>query len=217
MRELASQVRPSPPQRAQRSKASPMLKACREKAPGHVPDSEKVYYLNKERAARALVSLSLSWAPHAGIAMGLPPHCSEAKEVAAIKAQEWASVEARTLWQAKAAWESWASFALARGHTDAGAAQASLITLWMNSRRTSSGAQSLHRGLHWVVLHAAAPARLTKAMKPMAPRCKRLATKKQAAVAEPAMIQQLEREIVASKSITGRHPPCVRRISWPQE
>ena len=101
MRELASQVRPSPPERAKRSKACPKLKACREKAPGHVPDSEKVYYLNKERAAKALAALSLSWAPHAGIAMGLPPHCSEAKEVAAIKAQEWASVEARTLWQAK--------------------------------------------------------------------------------------------------------------------
>ena len=87
MRELASQVIPTPAQRAQRSKASPKLKACREKAPGHVPDSEKAYYLNKERAAKALAVLSLSWAPHAGIAMGLPPHCPEAKEVAAIKAQ----------------------------------------------------------------------------------------------------------------------------------
>ena len=87
MRELASQVRPPPPVQAKRIKACPKLKTCREKAPGHVPDSDKLYYQKKDRAAKALAALSLSWAPHAGIAMGLHPHCSEAKEVAAIKAQ----------------------------------------------------------------------------------------------------------------------------------
>ena len=118
-------------------------KTCREKAPGHVPDSEKVYYQKKERVAKALAALSLSWAPHAGVAMGLHPQCPDAKEVAAIKAQEWASVEARTLWQAKAAWENWAACAEARSYKNIRAAPASLITLWMNSPGTSSGARSL--------------------------------------------------------------------------
>ena len=155
------------------------LNTCREKAPGHVPDSEKANYQKKERAARAIAELSLSWAPHAGIAMGLHPQCQEAKEVAAIKAQEWFLFEARTLWQAKAAWQSWVAFVEATGYKNIGAAPASLITLWMNSRGTSSGAQSLYKGLQWVVLHAAAPACLTRAMKPMAPRCRRFAVKKQ--------------------------------------
>ena len=66
--------------------------------------------LKKDQAARALAALSLTWAPHAGIAAGLHPQSAEAQEVAAIKAREWASVEARTLWQAKAAWQSWAKF-----------------------------------------------------------------------------------------------------------
>ena len=148
MHELASRVQPPPQRQARRVKACPRLKTCREKARGHVPDSEKVYYQKKERAAKALAALSLSWAPHAGVAMGLHPHCPEAKEVAGIKAQEWASVEARTLWQAKAAWESWAGFAKARGYMDTCNAPSSLITLWMNSNGTSSGAQSLYRGLH---------------------------------------------------------------------
>ena len=201
MRELASQTTHMLPARARQSKRHQKLKSCREKAPGHVPDSEKLYFLKKDQAARALAALSLTWAPHAGIAAGLHPKSAEAQEVAAIKAREWASVEARTLWQAKAAWQSWAIFAQARGYADTSKAPASLVTIWMNSKGTTSGAQTLYRGLHWVVVHAAAPAQLNKTMKPMAPRCKRLATKKQAAVAEPAMIQQLERAILAASAI----------------
>ena len=106
MRELAPRAKPALPARARQSRGRQRLKACREKAPGHVPDSEKLYSLKKDQAARALAALSLTWAPHAGIAVGLHPQSAEAKEVAVIKAQEWASVEARTLWQAKAAWES---------------------------------------------------------------------------------------------------------------
>lgn len=177
------------------------LKACREKAPCLVPDSEAMYHQKKERAARALAELFLSWAPRADIALGLQPRSAKAKEVAAIKARDWESFEARTLWQATSAWVSWTDFAAKRGHADPSIAPASFIVLWMNSRGTSSGSQALYRGLNWVISHAAAPAVFTKAMKFMAPRCRRLANKKQAAVSEPAMIQELERAIVKGVAI----------------
>ena len=88
MRELASRTKHALPARARQSRSHQRLKSCREKAPGHVPDSEKLYFLKKDQAARALAALSLTWAPHAGIAVGLHPQTAEAKEVAVIKARE---------------------------------------------------------------------------------------------------------------------------------
>ena len=89
LRELAMHTQP--PRVAQAYKQAgtcARLKACREKAPCLVPDSEAMYNQKKERAARALAQLSLSCAPRAGIAMGLQPWSAEAKEVAAIKARD---------------------------------------------------------------------------------------------------------------------------------
>ena len=57
------------------------------------------------------------------------------------------------------------------------------------------------QGMNWVFSHAADPAALTKVMKPLAPPCRRLAIKKEAAVAEPAMDQKLEHAIVKCAAV----------------
>ena len=110
MRELAVRAELSAPVQAKRCRRLPKFKRCREKAPG--PCQILRRFITRTRIARQKLLPRCHCRGHRTPALqwACPPHCSEAKEVAAIKAQEWAAVEARTLWQAKAAWESWASF-----------------------------------------------------------------------------------------------------------
>ena len=74
-------------------------------------------------------------------------------------------------------------------------APSNLVIVWLNSGGSPAQAVGLYRHIRFLVVKAAAPLTLTEGMRPKSVASANPAERKQAAVAEPAMLQHLERAI----------------------
>ena len=175
--------------------ATTKLKVCKVRQHVKRINPQKADQQARETAARAIAALSVSWAPGAGIAKGFPPTSREAIEIAYIKQEEWTEYEPRRLWQAKNAWASWAKFAESRGYPDSRDAPSNLVIVWLNSSGSHSQASNMYRHMKFMVTKAAAPLALDEYMRPISVAVHNPADRKQAVVAEPAMLQYLEHQI----------------------
>ena len=172
------------------------LKACKERRNTTTLDPRATDHRSRCKAAIAIAALSVSWAPNAGIAKGFSPKSREALEIAGIKQAEWTEYEPKRLWRARSAWTSWTRFANARGYPGRDA-PSNLVIVWLNSSGSHTQAANLYRHMRFMVVQAAAPLNLTENMRPMTVATSNPAERKQAAVAEPVMLQYLERRVHA--------------------
>ena len=70
-----------------------------------------------------------------------------------------------------------------------------MVIVWLNNGSSPTQAVNLYRHIRFLVVKAAAPLTVTEDMRPRSVAAANPAERKQATVAEPAMLQHLERAI----------------------
>ena len=149
-------------------------------------------------AAQEAVSLSLTWAPDAGLGAGLlPERAKKLGEPGSPAVARISRFEPRTVQAAVKSWKRWFGWAKSQSICPTtGGSDCRVIDDFISSACGVSGsARSMWYRLHWLQRHLRAPFSLDKDLKPAAhPRC---AAVRQATALEPEMILHLGAAVVS--------------------